>query len=94
MVEKGALTREPNAKDRRRMDVRIAPAVQEDFERVHDVLLVAFENLVEKAGAETARMWCEVLERVKNVLDAEEGRAPAESPDGLPKNQKRQSLKK
>ncbi len=72
LVEKGALTREPNSRDRRRMDVRIAPAVEADFERVNDVLLAAFENLVEKIGAETARMWCEVLERIKSVLDAEE----------------------
>ena len=72
MVEKGALTRAPSVRDRRRMEVRIAPAVQEDFERVNEVLLAAFERLVAKAGAETARMWCEVLERLKQVLDAEE----------------------
>ncbi len=72
MVEKGVLTREPSIKDRRRMDVRIAPSVQEDFERVKAVLLAAFERLVERAGAETAKMWCEVLERLKRVLDAEE----------------------
>ena len=57
-------------------DMRIAPAVQADFERVNDVLLAAFERLVEKAGAETARMWCEVLERIKRVLDEEEGLTP------------------
>jgi DNA-binding MarR family transcriptional regulator len=72
LVEKGALTRETNARDRRRMDVRIAPAVQNDFERVNGVLLAAFEGLVEKAGEETARMWCDVLERIKTVLDSEE----------------------
>ena len=72
MVEKGALTRAPSARDRRRMEVRIAPAVQEDFERVNEVLLAAFERLVAKAGAETASMWCQVLERLKQVLDAEE----------------------
>lgn len=72
LVEKGALTREPNTRDRRRMDVRIASSVQEDFERVNDVLLAAFENLVEKAGEETAKMWCEVLERIKDVLDDQE----------------------
>jgi DNA-binding MarR family transcriptional regulator len=72
MVEKGALTRAPSARDRRRMEVRIAPAVQEDFERVNEVLLAAFERLVAQAGEETARMWCEVLERIKQVLDNEE----------------------
>ncbi len=81
MVEKGVLTRAPSTQDRRRMDVRIAPSVQEDFERVNDVLLAAFERLVEKAGAETARMWCEVLERLKRVLDAEEEAARSKIPN-------------
>lgn len=72
LVEKGALTREPSHSDRRRMNVRIAPAVQEDFSKVNSVLLSAFENLVEKIGPETTRMWCEVLRRVTNVLDQEE----------------------
>lgn len=81
MVEKGALTRAPSNQDRRRMDVRIAPAVREDFERVNDVLLAAFERLVEKAGAETAHMWCEVLERIKRVLDAEDETAHPKMPN-------------
>ncbi|MDJ0802688.1 MAG: MarR family transcriptional regulator [Desulfobacterales bacterium] len=81
MVEKSVLTREPSTKDRRRMDVRIAPSVQEDFERVNAVLLAAFERLVEKAGAETANMWCEVLERLKRVLDAEEAAARSKIPN-------------
>jgi DNA-binding MarR family transcriptional regulator len=81
MVDKGVLTRAPSTSDRRRMDVRIAPAVQEDFERVNDVLLNAFERLVEKAGAETAQMWCEVLKRLKQVLDAEETAARSKIPN-------------
>ncbi|MBL0714387.1 MAG: MarR family transcriptional regulator [Desulfosarcina sp.] len=81
LVEKGALTREPSTRDRRRMDVRIAPYVQKDFERVNDVLLAAFEQLVQKAGAETARMWCEVLERIKQVLDSEEAAARSKIPN-------------
>jgi DNA-binding MarR family transcriptional regulator len=81
MVEKGVLTREPSVEDRRRMDVRIAPAVQADFERVNDVLLAAFERLVAKAGAETAHMWCEVLKRLKRVLDAEEEAARSKIPN-------------
>ncbi len=81
MVEKGVLTREPSTTDRRRMDVRIAPAVEKDFERVNAVLLAAFERLVEKAGAETAKMWCQVLERLKQVLDAEEAAARSKIPN-------------
>jgi hypothetical protein len=36
---------------------------------------------VAKAGAETARMWCEVLERLKRVLDAEEAAARSKIPN-------------
>ena len=50
-------------------------------ERVNDVLLAAFERLVEKAGAETAHMWCEVLKRLKRVLDAEEETARSKIPN-------------
>jgi hemoglobin-like flavoprotein len=55
--------------------------VDRDFERVHEVLLAAFENLVEKAGEETAQMWCEVLERIKHVLDAQERAAQSKVPN-------------
>jgi DNA-binding MarR family transcriptional regulator len=72
LVEKGALTREPSLKDRRRMEVRIASALKDDFSRVNSVLLNAFANLIQKIGPETTRMWCEVLRRIEAVLEQEE----------------------
>ena len=72
LVEKGALTREPSRTDRRRMEVRIASAVKDDFSRVNGVLLNAFEGLIQKIGPETTRMWCEVLRRIESVLEQEE----------------------
>jgi DNA-binding MarR family transcriptional regulator len=72
LVEKGALTRMPSRTDRRRMDVRLAPPVQEDFARVNGVLLGVFNNLVEKIGPDTTRMWCEVLQRIEGVLAKED----------------------
>jgi DNA-binding MarR family transcriptional regulator len=72
LVEKGALTREPSRTDRRRMEVRIASAVRDDFSRVNGVLLNAFAGLIQKIGPETTRMWCEVLRRIESVLDQEE----------------------
>jgi len=84
LVEKGALTREPNPRDRRRMDVRIAPAVHKDFERLNADLLTAFETLVEKAGEETTRMWCEVLKRIKQVLDDESAGNDLKPPANTP----------
>jgi DNA-binding MarR family transcriptional regulator len=72
LVEKGALTRVPSARDRRRMEVRIAPIVQGDFEMVDTILLAAFEELIAQVGQETTRKWCEVLARVREVLDGED----------------------
>jgi len=72
LVEKGALTREPSMIDRRRMEVRIASALKDDFSRVNSVLLNAFANLIQKIGPETTRMWCEVLRRIEAVLEQEE----------------------
>ena len=69
LVEKGALTRTPSRTDRRRMEVRIAAVVQDDFSRVNGVLLSAFANLIQEIGPETTRMWCEVLRRIETVLE-------------------------
>ena len=69
LVEKGALTRNPSRTDRRRMEVRIAAAVRDDFSRVNGVLLNAFANLIQKIGPETTRMWCDVLRRIEAVLE-------------------------
>ena len=69
LVEKGALTRTPSRTDRRRMEVRIAAVVQDDFSRVNGVLLSAFADLIQEIGPETTRMWCEVLRRIETVLE-------------------------
>ncbi len=37
-------------------------------ERMEEAVLAAFLDLVEKVGPETAEKWCEVLERVEQVL--------------------------
>lgn len=79
LVEKGALTRAPSSRDRRRMEVRIAPSVQDEFAMVDKILLAAFEELIAKVGPETTRKWCEVLECIRRVLDAEETLPPSPS---------------
>ena len=40
----------------------------EDIESVEETILRSFAELVEKIGPQTARKWCEVLERVKSVI--------------------------
>jgi len=68
LVGKGILIREHSREDRRKVVVRISPQAQKDIEGVEDTILRSFVELVEKIGPETARKWCEVLERVKSVL--------------------------
>jgi len=68
LVGKGILIREHSLEDRRKVVVRISPEAQKDIEGVEDTILRSFVELVEKIGPETARKWCEVLERVKSVL--------------------------
>lgn len=68
LVGKGILIREHSLEDRRKVVVRISPEALKDIEGVEDTILRSFVELVEKIGPETARKWCEVLERVKSVL--------------------------
>lgn len=68
LVGKGILIREHSREDRRKVVVRISPEALKDIEALEDNILRSFVELVEKIGPETARKWCEVLERVKSVL--------------------------
>jgi DNA-binding MarR family transcriptional regulator len=68
LVEKGILTREHSTEDRRKVMVRVSPEAMEDIKGVEETILSSFVDLVEKIGPETARKWCEVLERVESVL--------------------------
>lgn len=68
LVGKGILIREHSREDRRKVVVRISPEALKDIEGLEDTILRSFVELVEKIGPETARKWCEVLERVKSVL--------------------------
>lgn len=68
LVGKGILIREHSREDRRKVVVRISSEALKDIEGLEDTILRSFVELVEKIGPETARKWCEVLERVKSVL--------------------------
>ena len=68
LVEKGILTREHSDEDRRKVVVSISPEAMKTIEVVEETILRSFVELVEKIGPETARKWCEVLERVNSVL--------------------------
>jgi len=72
LVEKGILAREMNQEDRRKVTVSVSPEAMADIERTEEAVFSSFVDLVQKVGPETARKWCEVLERVKSVLEQEE----------------------
>jgi DNA-binding MarR family transcriptional regulator len=69
LVAKGLLTRKPCAKDRRKVNIGIKPDVLADIESIEQQVYAAFVELVQKIGPETARTWCEILERVRTEID-------------------------
>jgi DNA-binding MarR family transcriptional regulator len=72
LVEKGILVREMSLEDRRKVTVGVSPGVMEDIEKTEEAVFSSFVDLVQKVGPETSRKWCEVLERVKSILEQEE----------------------
>lgn len=68
LVEKGMLLRERSEQDRRKVVVRLSAKTAVHAERMEGAVLAAFLDLVEKVGPETAEKWCEVLERIEQVL--------------------------
>lgn len=71
LEDKGILYRERSTEDRRKVVVRLSKDAAEHAERMEETVLAAFLDLVEKVGPETAEKWCEVLERVEQVLGSE-----------------------
>jgi len=69
LVEKSILVRETSREDRRKVTVCVSPEAMEDVEKTEEAVLRSFVDLVQKIGPETARKWCEVLERIKSVLE-------------------------
>ena len=71
LVGKGILIRKHSQKDRRKVMVQIAPPFKTHIQLIEETILLRFVDLVEKLGHETAVMWCDVLEKVKAVLEKE-----------------------
>jgi DNA-binding MarR family transcriptional regulator len=68
LEDKGFLLRERSTEDRRKVVVRLSEQAASQAEQMEATVLGAFLDLVEKVGPETAQKWCEVLERVEQVL--------------------------
>ena len=71
LVEKGILEREPSESDRRKVMVKISPKAVKGIKQIEEGILQSFVELVEDIGFETAHKWCEVIEKIKSVLDTE-----------------------
>jgi len=72
LVEKGILIRKHSQSDRRKVMVEIAPTFKTDIQSIEEAILLRFVDLVEKLGYETTVMWCDVLEKVKTILEKEQ----------------------
>jgi DNA-binding MarR family transcriptional regulator len=80
LVGKGILSREHSTEDRRKVLVTISPHAIKRAEAIEASLLQFFVELVDKIGPETSQMWCDVLARIKSVLN-QEAPSRAETPD-------------
>ena len=69
LVERGLLTRTPSSEDRRKVVIRVSPEAIKEISRVEEKVLAAFVDLVQAVGPETTQKWCDVLERIKDVLE-------------------------
>lgn len=71
LVEKGILVREQSREDRRKVLVSLSSRADSVLQNVEAAIFRSFVDLVEKIGPDTARKWCEVLERVRDVQERE-----------------------
>ena len=69
LVEKGILRRRHSEKDRRKVEIRISSKAVEHIQGVEEAILKSFTEIIKKIGPETAQKWCDVLEKVKPVLE-------------------------
>jgi DNA-binding MarR family transcriptional regulator len=74
LVEKGILVREHSERDRRKVMVKISPKAVKGIRQIEEGILQSFTGLVEDIGPETAQKWCDVIEKVKTVLEKENSR--------------------
>jgi len=71
LVEMGMVTREQSRVDRREVVVQVAPEAVETIERMEKQALQSIVEIIDKIGPKYARMWCEALGRIREVLREE-----------------------
>ena len=68
LVELGAVSREPDPSDRRRVTIAITQKARQAIGDIEAHILISIVELLEKVGPEYARTWSEVYERVSEII--------------------------
>jgi len=71
LVELGALTREQSKVDRREVVIAISPDAERRIRRLEEQMLDSIAEILDKIGPQYAQMWCDVYERIREVLQQE-----------------------
>lgn len=71
LVERGLLTREPDPDDRRRVQVRLSPEADRNYNQTLSVILNEFLQILLRLGPEMSARWCEVMVTVKGIIDSD-----------------------
>lgn len=71
LVEKGVVRREPSVIDRRKVVISLTPQAIDNMGAIEEKILGVFMHLVEALGPETTKKWCDVLGKIRLVLEKE-----------------------
>ena len=71
LVDKGLVSRKQSPEDRRRVVIGISPAALKEIMAIEAVVFRSFVDLVERIGPDAADQWCAVLEKIRQVLNAD-----------------------
>jgi DNA-binding MarR family transcriptional regulator len=71
LVERSVLVRKPDPADRRKVIVTVSPDMVAIAEQIEKEIFGAFVDLVNKVGPDVADDWCQVLDRITEVLDSD-----------------------
>jgi len=72
LVELGAVTREPSKSDRREVVIQLTPAGLRTIAHLQELMLDSIGQLLESIGPAHADMWCQVCQRITEVLESDE----------------------
>ncbi len=69
LVEKGVFVRRQSRQDRRKVIVALTDKAGQLVDGVEEHMLGAFVELVEMVGPDTSAKWCEVLGKIRTIID-------------------------